>query len=295
MMTTPRFHDHAVIIASANRPEMLGETLASLQRQSVLPALVILSVTRPEDVPPDAEADGIEVVIGRRGSSLQRNDALDRLPQGIEIVSFLDDDIELDPGYLASIHGFLTEHPEIVIVDGAVLSDGGVTRCEAIRIVAQAPPPAPGFVNSRNAYGCNMTVRRSVAETVRFDERLKLYAWLEDADFTHRCLEHGACARYFAARLVHMRTSVGRVSGKQFGFAQLTNSYYLKKKGHMSAIALLRTHWFPALSANLWGSLSGDRQVDRVGQLKGNLIALSRLARGVCEPEYVERLGESRR
>ncbi len=291
-MPAPCQRDHAVIIASSGRSAILADTLASLARQSALPGQVVLSVPRPEDAPAPGPAGplAVEVAITRKGSSTQRNDGLDRLRPDIALVTFLDDDVELEPGYLAAVRGFLDRHPEVAIADGTLLRDGRIDRAQAIRIVEEAPPPGAGFAYTRNAYGCNMTVRRAVADAVRFDERLKLYAWLEDADFTRRCLAHGRCAQVEAARLVHLFAKAGRVSGRQFGFAQITNAYYLKRKGQMSTAGLLRRHWMPAVLANAWGTLARDPEIDRLGRLRGNLVAFARLASGRCEPEYVEKL-----
>ncbi len=36
---------------------------------------------------------------------------------------------------------------------------------------------------SSGAYGNNFSIRRSIAAKVRFDERFRLYSWLEDFDF----------------------------------------------------------------------------------------------------------------
>ena len=44
--------------------------------------------------------------------------------------------------------------------------------------------------------GCNMAFRFSALRNVRFDERLPLYAWLEDHDFRGQVERRGAsCAR----------------------------------------------------------------------------------------------------
>ncbi|MFE0756599.1 glycosyltransferase family 2 protein [Inquilinus sp. NPDC058860] len=282
--------DHAVVICSANRPDVLGDTIASLRRQVVRPTEIILSVPRREDVPQELWREpGIRIVIAPRGLPAQRNCALAELSPGVRLVTFLDDDIELAPAYLERIRAFFAKHPEIALADGELVRDGGIGRPDALRLLAAQPEPAGRFAYTLNAIGCNMTVRREIADQVRFDERLRLYAWLEDADFTRRCLALGRCARC-DAQAVHLAVPGGRISGRQFGFAQIMNSYYLKRKGQMSFAGLLRRHWGRAVAANLWGALARDHAVDRPGRLRGNLVAFSLLARGRCEPEYVERL-----
>ncbi|RYE64352.1 MAG: glycosyltransferase [Oxalobacteraceae bacterium] len=283
-------HNHAVIIASTGRPGVLCDTLSSLSRLTVAPGLVILSVTSAEDLPEQVHRPEIGIVFSARGLPIQRNAGLARLPPEIEFVSFLDDDLELEPSYIETMHSFLVEHREHVIADGAVIRDGDVSRLEARKLIEASWPVSHRFVNSINAYGCNMTVRRRVADIVRFDERLKLYAWLEDADFSRRCLRHGACAQVMNARLVHLRASSGRINGRRFGFAQITNSYYLQTKGQMSAAGLLMSHWGPALCSNALGMATGSAAIDWSGRFRGNLIALRHILAGHCEPEYIEHI-----
>jgi GT2 family glycosyltransferase len=135
-----------------------------------------------------------------------------------------------------------------------------------------------------------MTVRRAVADRVRFDERLRMYAWLEDADFGRRCLAYGKCANAASARIVHLAEKTGRLNSRQFGFAQVMNPYYLNKKGVVSRSALFWEHWGRALASNLIHFFSNDPERDRVGRIKGNAIALFFIARGRCEPEYIEKI-----
>lgn len=290
-MPLPRREDHAVIIPSMGRSEVLRDTLASISRQTSIPALVVLVVTTAADLPQGELMPGVEAIITDKGSSVQRNAGLRHLPAGMKFVSFLDDDVELEPEYFERILCFLTRHETYVLVDGAVVRNGDVTREQALMLIGSIGTVESGFHDSLNAYGCNMTVRREVADKVLFDERLKLYAWLEDADFSRRCLHYGNCAQVSDARLVHLCAPAGRMNGKRYGFAQITNSYYLRTKGQMSLIGLLRTHWGPALCSNIIGTLCRDRKVDRAGRLRGNLIALKRIFFGRCEPEYVERIG----
>lgn len=280
--------DHAVVIASAGRPDVLGETLASLAQQTSAPTLVVLSLSDRADIWTEAIAPEIVTVFGEKGSSLQRNRAIDILPDNIKYVSFLDDDVELEPFYLERINAFLNERTGYVVVDGLVLHDGDISRDEARAELRAQGKPQDGFEDTVNAYGCNLTVHRKLAEKVRFDERLRLYAWLEDADFTRRCLDHGGCARVLGAQLVHLRAAGGRVSGKRYGFAQIANSYYLSRKGQMSLIGLFLHHWLPAIGSNALGALGGNPTIDRAGRLHGNLIALRRIIIGRCDPEYVE-------
>ena len=133
-MMKPHHHKHAIMIASTNRPTVLRETLLSLWSQTVRPGQVVVSVAKPEDVPDDVSRDPrVQVLIAPKGSASQRNYAIDSLQRHIDIVTFLDDDVELESVYLEMVSRFLEDHPEVVVVDGTVLKNGDVERPEAIR------------------------------------------------------------------------------------------------------------------------------------------------------------------
>ena len=94
--------------------------------------------------------------------------------------------------------------------------------------LATALQTVPAF----NGYGCNMAVRSAVVRRhrLRFDERLPLYAWQEDVDFSRRLAPHGAILQLEGARGVHLGVKQGRSPGVQLGYAQVVNPLYLVRK-----------------------------------------------------------------
>jgi GT2 family glycosyltransferase len=128
----------AVIIPSRGRPEVLADTLFSIQRQTVIPKEIILTVTSEEDVSPDVlQADNVALYIGEEGGATQRNRAIRALHQGIEIVIFLDDDVELAPNYIEVIRSVFAQRPDLVGLNGNVLVNGGVDRLRARQIIEE--------------------------------------------------------------------------------------------------------------------------------------------------------------
>ena len=168
---------------------------------------------------------------------------------------------------------------------------GGLQREAARAVIAsrQSPPGAIGCIEPMaSAYGCNMVVRRSALETVSFDERLPLYAWLEDLDFSFWCGQLGFVARSTEARIVHLGVSSGRVSGRRYGFSQMVNPFYLNRKGSLPfRFRILMEYWLRPLAMNAAMSLLPARRIDRRGRLIGNLIGISQLVRGHVTPEYI--------
>jgi len=128
----------AVIIPSRGRPEELAETLFSIQRQTVIPQDIILAVTSEQDVSPDVlQADNVTLCIGEAGGTAKRNRAIRALHEGIEIVIFLDDDVELARNYIEVVRSVFAQRPDLVGLNGNVLANGGVDRLRARQIIEQ--------------------------------------------------------------------------------------------------------------------------------------------------------------
>lgn len=272
---------HAVVIASTGRPQVLQATLQTLATQSVLADEIVLSLADWADAP-DELPDGVRVLFGPRGLTRQRNAGLDALTPGTDLVTFFDDDAEPARDYLERAQWFAHTHPDVVLFDGHVAADGAVTgeidRGQARAIVA-GHTRSHDVSTQPEAYGCNMTVRASVAQTVRFDERLPLYGWLEDRDFAIRCSRRGVVANYQGCVIVHLGTSSGRISGNRMGISQIVNPFYLWRKDVLNASQLL-DFWARALVGNALGLARRDPRLDRRGRLKGNLIGFVAVLRG---------------
>src|SRR5436305_525315 len=171
----------AVIICSAHRPSILAATAASLCKQTLPPAQLLICVPSACSAP-ESISQAAEVIIGRAGLTKQRNDALDRLQTDIDLLLFLDDDVELAEDYLQAMGEAFSENTRIAIASGRMLADGvrgkrEISR-EAARSILAARDQQKGFVQIESAYGCNMAIRGDLALRFRFDERLPLYAYL---------------------------------------------------------------------------------------------------------------------
>jgi GT2 family glycosyltransferase len=133
-----------------------------------------------------------------------------------------------------------------------------------------------------------MAMRTSIVRKlgVRFDERLALYGWYEDIDFTRRLASHGKIVQVVAARGVHLGVKLGRTSGRQLGYSQVINCVYLAHKGSYPWDAAFRSisrH----LLVNFVRSFWPEAWVDRRGRLAGNLMAIWDVCRGIMAPERV--------
>ncbi|MCV6594975.1 MAG: glycosyltransferase [Silicimonas sp.] len=277
-------------IATTGRSTVLAQTLARLDRQTRRPDRIIISAIRPEDYEglPECSAPVTCLTTGR-GASQQRNHILDRC-NSHDIVVFFDDDFLPCDDYLAELHNLLANRPEIVLVTGKVLADGVLTGgipFEAAEDIVTAAGPATSraLTPVYNGYGCNMAVRMSAlhAETLRFDENLPLYSWLEDVDFSRRLAPYGKIYRADGARGVHMGVASGRTPGLRLGYSQIVNPFYLARKGTVAWAFGLRLAGRNIL-ANLVKTPRPEPHIDRFGRLRGNLRGLWHIATGRADP-----------
>ncbi|MES2712668.1 MAG: glycosyltransferase [Pseudomonadota bacterium] len=287
----------AIGIATVGRARILRETLVEARGQTRPADRIIICATKQSDV------EGIElagthesILLTEAGLPRQRNRILDAAGD-CDFVLFIDDDFLLDPGYVAETLAAFAADPSIVVTTGTVLADGitgtGLSAEEGRRIISDAlrADPAPGRspAPSFAGYGCNMAVRMAVARRheIRVDERLPLYAWQEDVDFTRRLAAHGTVRLLPAARGVHLGTKAGRGSGRRLGYSQVANPIYLMRKAGRVAYpgAYAARRVLGNIAANLLRAVLPEAHVDRRGRLVGNVVALGDLLRGRLKPE----------
>lgn len=290
-----------IIIATYGRDTLLERTLAHLENQTRLPDGLIIS--SPETGGLAARADTafpISHVSGARGLCAQRNRALGAaLADGADIVTFFDDDFLPSTEYLRTLERAFIENPSWVVIRGEAVADGangaGYTFDEGYALLQEAErrrtvlPVPPRHEDLVGGYGCNMSVRASAIGAVRFDERLPLYGWQEDIDFTSSLRDRGRVIGMNTLYGVHLGVKAGRVSGVRLGYSQLVNPVYLMRKGTMPkrfALELMCRN----VVANTIKSLWPEPYIDRRGRLKGNMLAAMHLARGRVEPEYILQL-----
>jgi glycosyltransferase involved in cell wall biosynthesis len=279
-----------VIIASTRRPQALHDTLESLSEQSSPPDRVVLSLVQPDDF--DGRwpkgLTGI-TVIEAAGASAQRNAGIRHLLPGTRVVVFLDDDVTLAPDCLGNGEVVFRERPDLMILSGTFLRDGGIGHPEARELLIHTPRPASAaFTPASSCYGCLLFVRRILLEKETFDERLSGYSFLEDVDFARRGMRHGQVGHFSGAVYVHLRIGSGRVNDRQFGYTQMVNPFYLYRKGSLHFRELGQC-WFSGLASNVvfsfLGQFWGRVPTDYRRRLTGNLKGLWELLLGKAAPE----------
>lgn len=283
----------AVVIASLGRPEALADCLQALSVQTRQADRIILSVTAEADLPAQEHLDGVEVIIGSKGSSIQRNRGIDAVIGDCAYVAFLDDDYVASKYLIEGIVSFLDAHPDIVGCTGNLLADGisgpGISADEARKMVCAhdraGPGPATILSDQEGLYGCNMAYRLSALDGVRFDENLPLYAWQEDIDFAEnlRKTSGGRLVKTDAFAGVHCGVKSGRTNGLRLGYSQIANPVYLMRKGTMSRKFGYRL-MLRNMLANHAKSFRPEPWVDRAGRVKGNWLAMKDWLTGKISP-----------
>lgn len=289
----------AVIIASRRRPDFPPFVVRCLEKQTVLPHQVIISIVETSDLAPVAsDKFDLATIMSSAGAANQRNTALRNVDPVVEFIIFLDDDFITSRFFIEGVVNAFERFEEAGGLGGRVLVDGalgsGLSLEEAAARVARAdteigPPTTPTATASTGLYGCNMAFRARAIAGVRFDERLPLSAWLEDRDFSARI--RGRLFKTDAFYGVHCGTKTGRERrGQRYGYSQVANPLYLARKGSvppLSAVSLM----LRVLAANHARVFYPDPWIDRRGRVEGNWIALLDLVRGRLAPERMIELG----
>ena len=287
----------AVIISTRGRPAIVNALVGQLAGQSKPPGHIFVIASKPDDITGlDRDQSNLTVQVGRTGSSLQRNDGLALAGSRFSYIVFFDDDFVPSRFWLERMHNVFASNLDVVGLTGAVLADGtttaGIPLDDAQTMVNahDASAPLSNVLHADIGYGanmgCNMAFRYSALHNIRFDERLPLYAWLEDADFRGQAERHGRVVRAEALSGVHLGHKQGRGRGVTLGYSQIANALYLAAKGTVP-VSHLATLAAKNLVSNTVRSLRPEPFVDRRGRLLGNMMALADLMRGRISPERI--------
>ncbi len=271
---------------------MLHESVLSAVDQSVRGRIIISVPDETHVLPETLALPGVELLIAPIGSCAQRNAAFGRVSDRSGVVFFFDDDVEIEAHYVQNMLRLFEQHPAVSLASGVNVglgaAPGSLTRLVAKDLIKarSAGPQRSGFRLARTAMGSRLAVRASLLDSVQFDERLPLYGYLEDYDFSLQCRKFGEVVVNDECFMVHIETSVGRVGTRRRGYSEVVNPIYIYSKktgaevGRTLAGALKKT-----LQNSLRCANPNDRQ-----QFVGNLIGWSRVITGRIDPGYMLKL-----
>ena len=243
----------SVIIPTLNRAADLSRTLPTLLAQTVVPDEIIIVDQTPDDSSKkvvdefSAKAaaqcgDALRLIYlhhpGLLGVGVARNIAIEHATSGILV--FLDDDVLLEPDFLAELLVVYQQDARVGGVSGVVTNYPLPSRKERLlyRVFWLGPfhderQPIywnceklrhSGLFPVRKFSGCLMSLRRDALDGERFDPKYK-GAGSEDLDLSWRVSERWPLVITPRARLVHVRTNLGRRRDHWFTYAVKCDHY----------------------------------------------------------------------
>jgi GT2 family glycosyltransferase len=223
----------SVVIPTYEREEPLRDSLVDVLKQDY-PHFEVLVVDQTRQHQPETQTYLEELAAAGKikwfrldWASLPgaRNYAVRR--SSGEIILFIDDDVQLNPGFLAAHGKNYVQNPEIGAVAGRVFDrmklgdSGGNLQIEYLPPEAMDPGIAWYYIDLVHtikpqqvltARGCNMSFRREIFTKygLRFDERFRGSAVREESDFCLRIRQTGYKIWYDPeADLVHLGEETG--------------------------------------------------------------------------------------
>lgn len=251
----------SIVTPTLMRPQEVTDLLENIALQTLMPVEIIIV-----DGAPDAETGTQVAVLQRKdqypfrinyvrhkgGTAMQRNKGIE-LAAG-EFVAFIDDDVRLEPDFLANIVRVFLEDESVTV--------GGVVGYRANRHFALEQSPRwlwykrlrlltvfePGRYDFSCGYPINSNMqppfsgtrpvdfvttacavwRREVFETgLNFDTFFAGYGVLEDAHFSLRASRTWKLLQAGDARCSEMHSSNGRTNSKEIGYKCVVNYYFV--------------------------------------------------------------------
>ena len=189
----------AVVVCTRDRPEMLALSLAALGRQTDREFETIVVRQGQALVPPAASNghDRMRRVIEDSGHGLSRARNLGWRSTDADWVVFVDDDCELEPGWIATLKRMIVEHRECSLIAGQViptdLPDGPYLPFGVVRFSSERRRTGRWHRPLSVGGGAGVAIRRSTLEALGgWDERLgagsEWFPAAEDEDFNYRLL-----------------------------------------------------------------------------------------------------------
>jgi GT2 family glycosyltransferase len=248
--------ESSVVICTRNRADDLAECLRSLGCQTRLPDRLVVVDASDDDATRrcvEGSALGERIAEVRylraaRGLTRQRNVGVSAA-RG-DVVTFLDDDVVLQPDYLARILELFETDPGLAGAEGTVATPplrgrrrltnvfrrlflmnslGSVRGVRRSGFVIYDPwPRAAQAVTS--LVGCNMSYRMEVFGRFRFDEWFDGYGLFEDQDFSYRVGRVHRLLQTPHARLEHRLSPAGRDALPAFHEMTAVNHFYFVRK-----------------------------------------------------------------
>ena len=251
---------HAFAIPTRNRPKEILDVLHSLSELTGAKEIVIAIAENSDSDDNymslqssletfESSFSRVILIKSSVGSSVARNSLINEL--STDLITFIDDDIELPRNYAISMDNLFFEVPQLVGSSPYIMAlheneiEGSPSSMRSSRF------NSPGRVNEWgiNTWfdhkpaanmsvnwlpGCAMTVRLKSLRQIRFDENLqngpaKGYALGEDVDFSYRLGQTGLMLLNRELQITHKLSEINRKSDAILARAQGYFDFHLVK------------------------------------------------------------------
>jgi GT2 family glycosyltransferase len=174
---------------------------------------------------------------------MARNLALKNLPSECQVVHFVDDDTELQQGYIAEINKVLSEQDTDVVGAGGMIVGYLKGETSALLRSVQLDSDKLGAVLASGinigSYecassidmdwlpGCSMSFRAQAISGLEFDPRRNIWMCGEDVDFGLKARTRGRLVHVPQARIFHNLSPANRVDIKTMNFEDVVHRWTL--------------------------------------------------------------------
>lgn len=224
-----------LIICTRNRPNDLAECLDSVVNLSQLPTEIMVVDSSDSDeterlcsrYAENSVIKNINYARSEKGLTIQRNFGLKLVELKYDIVHFIDDDVLLDPDYLANLNMAFLLNPDLVGASGMVLGGNRrPPRLTARLTLRDSNIPGKVLTSGYNVGahetkttclvdwlpGCSMSYRTLAIQGLMFDEKRLGYALGEDVDFSMKAARNGPLQHIPEAKLFHKLSPINRLN-----------------------------------------------------------------------------------
>lgn len=306
----------SVVIATRHRPGPLSECLASIQRQTLVPTQVIVVDSSDDETTKAAcafaERDALfqlkYVASEIRSAAVQRNLGVKHTKS--DAVVFLDDDVVLEPEFLAELLSPFTmdKRNEVGGVGGtisnAIPSPMSCVNKWMLRLVLGVSPeqcagkvigPAVQFPHAGGKGEVRQVdwipsgvcaYRKEIFEQYSFGEAFQGYSFMEDVELSVRVGQQFTLLQATGARLYHKGLgSSSRMDWVPYGESRIINRHHVMvhamgKRGGRNVARLFCYEILYCTLASLWNGGRGGASRQTLLQLMGALRGAMRILQG---------------
>ena len=248
----------SVVICTKNRTRDLRDCFDSMISQTHMPHEMIIVDSSDTDATKELVEDyktkiNIPFKYVHTAPSLTRQRNIGIGVAGGDIITFLDDDVILEPDYFKEIMNVFQSSTAIVAVGGNITNGARLTGINKVfrtvfllgrQNTKKGYMQRSGFTNDLAYHtitevtetealsGCNCSYRKKVLADHSFDEFFDGYCQGEDVEFSYRVGKEKGNKMVITpfAKLVHKRSPVDRTKVKRLFEMRMVNHYYIFTK-----------------------------------------------------------------